>query len=74
MCTMCSVVLDQGDECVFEAAAVSYQVITETNDAPDSYGSSAYTLSVGDSFSGYLTSGDLDVVRVWLDAWTVDCH
>ncbi|MDV7272150.1 M10 family metallopeptidase [Thioclava sp. A2] len=68
---MCSVVSVQSDECSFEAANVSYQLVTETTDAPNTIGSTAYTLSVGDSFSGYVASGgDVDVVRVWLDAWT----
>lgn len=71
MCTMCSVVSVQSDECSFDAANVSYQLVTETTDAPNTTGSTAYTLSVGDSFSGYVASGgDVDVVRVWLDAWT----
>ena len=50
--------------------AASWQTISETSDAADtvSSGGTSYVIEAGDSFDGYLSAGDTDLVAIELVA------
>ena len=69
MCTMCALTSQSEDNCAFEASTfATYQTVIETSDSDWSTGN-VYYLSPGDSFVGSISFvGDLDTVRIWLEA------
>ncbi|WP_143598938.1 M10 family metallopeptidase C-terminal domain-containing protein, partial [Pseudothioclava arenosa] len=72
MCTMCVLKSQSEESCSFEVTTVTtYQTIIETSDSDWASGN-VYYLSPGDTFLGSISfAGDIDTVRIWLDAGTI---
>ncbi len=73
MCGLCQSVNPFQPECLLDQALVAdplWQVTSEVVDAPNAVASFSgqYTISVGDTFNGFLTADDIDIVAITLDA------
>ena len=70
MCVTCQAVNPFSSACFLNHDVVVFQDVSETTDAPNTVHDAGgeYVLNVGDSFHGYLSADDRDVLEIQLEA------